>query len=217
MAPLDEAERYLDGASLLDRSGAVLYSGVETLRPGPVYLLGLNPGGLAGATLRASLAGSRAGRNCYEDECWAPGDRELGKGQAPLQRRVRHLCQTMKLEPRAVPASNLVFTRSRDVATHGGFEAAIELCLPVHRIFVEAIRPRLLVTFGGFGYFEKAFSVESVEKASALHGTWRARRGRARLGGLNFAFANVPHMSRWGSDSRETVLRWAIAPAGLPA
>jgi hypothetical protein len=31
--------------SILDQSGELLYSGKQTLRPGPIYLLGLNPGG----------------------------------------------------------------------------------------------------------------------------------------------------------------------------
>lgn len=48
---LDRAEAYLasqpiqGGGTLLDASGAVLYSDVMTLVPGPVYFLGLNPGG----------------------------------------------------------------------------------------------------------------------------------------------------------------------------
>jgi hypothetical protein len=89
--PLDEAELYLAGVGLLDQPGAVLYFGASTLRPGPFYLLGLNPGGDGGATLRDSLRGSRAGHNCYLDECWAPGGRSQAKGEATLQ----HLARSM--------------------------------------------------------------------------------------------------------------------------
>ena len=54
---LDKAQEYLTQAHLLDSPGAVLYSGSATLKRGPVYLLGLNPGGAEDATLRDSLDG----------------------------------------------------------------------------------------------------------------------------------------------------------------
>lgn len=72
-SPLSHVELYLESAGLLDTPGKVLYSSEATLCRGPVYLLGLNPGGSEGATLRDSVAQSRSGHNAYLNEQWAPG------------------------------------------------------------------------------------------------------------------------------------------------
>ncbi len=56
------------------RSGRVLYSGAHTLRRGPMYLVGLNPGGdptthndTVGSSLRVMLERTE---NAYLDESW---------------------------------------------------------------------------------------------------------------------------------------------------
>ena len=192
---LKRAEVYLTTAGLIDESGAVLYSGVSALRPGPVYLLGLNPGGSEGASLRISIAASMREHNAYLDEQWAPGGHLQPVGQATLQRRVQKLCARMGLNTRSVPASNLVFTRSSRVNKHLGFDEALKLCLPVHEIFIEAIQPRFLMTFGSIDNFRKAVSITSIESRLAQHGSWKAHRGTGKLGKHEFAFGNIPHMS----------------------
>lgn len=42
---VNSARTHLKGKDVLNLSGEVLYSAASTLRPGPVYLLGHNPGG----------------------------------------------------------------------------------------------------------------------------------------------------------------------------
>lgn len=207
---LSRAEAYLERAGLIDSPGAVLYSADATLRPGPVYLLGLNPGGEEGHTLRDSILRSRAQHNAYLDEQWAPGGHIQPMGQATLQRRVQHLCAMMGMQTREVPASNLVFTRSTRVGTHLNFAAALPLCLPVHHIFIEAIRPRFLMTFGSIGNFASGVEITHLEHRSAQHGNWKAHRGIGVIGGREIAFGNVPHMSLWASDKRPEVMRWAF-------
>lgn len=209
--PLSRAQAYLEKVGLLDSPGAVLYSAASTLCPGPVYLLGLNPGGSERATLRDSIGRSRTGHNAYLDEQWAPGGHVQPMGQATLQRRIQNLCALMGLDTRSVPASNLVFTRSVRQGMHLDFPRALSLCLPVHHIFLEAIRPEFLMTFGSIDNFMGAAQVTKSESRSAEHGTWQAHRGRAIVGGREIAFANVPHMSLWASDKRPEVVRWAIA------
>lgn len=217
-AALAEAEAYLEQSGLLDQHGAVLYSAEETLdsaeetlaREGPVYLLGLNPGGSESSTLRDSIAASRAGHNAYLDEEWAPGGHVQPKGQATLQRRVQALCAAMGCDTRAVPASNLVFTRSTRTGMHLDYAGALKLCLPVHHIFLKAIRPAFLMTFGSMDYFRQAVTVTQSESRSAEHGTWQAHRGRATVAGQEVAFGNVPHMSLWASDKRPAVIEWVL-------
>lgn len=206
---LAEAEAYLNQVGILDSPGAVLYSAAATLKPGPVYLLGLNPGGAERSTLADSLANSRKGHNSYLDEQWAPAGRLQPKGKATLQRRVQHLCAALGLDTRNVPASNLVFTRSTRTGTHLNFNAALPLCLPVHEVFVKAIQPRFVMTFGSMDNFRGAVQVIECESRSAEHGTWKAHRGRAVVVDREVAFGNIPHMSLWASDKRPEVLRWA--------
>lgn len=208
---LTQSGKYLESVGLIDRPGAILYSSYETLKPGPVYLLGLNPGGFGGATLRKSIEASRNGNNAYLDERWAPGGRVQPKGQSTLQRRIQGLCQAMGLETRHTPASNLAFTRSTGLATHPGFVGAVELCAPIHRLFMDAVRPRFVMTFGSLYHFGSGVKVLSSESRDARHGTWKAHRGRAVAFGHEVAFGNVPHMSHWASNSRADVVEWAVA------
>lgn len=102
---LTQAEQYLNRVGLIDRPGAALYSSQDTLRPGPVYLLGLNPGGSEGSTLKDSIEASRRANNAYLDEEWAPGGYVQPRGQSTLQRRVEALCRAMGVETRDTPAS----------------------------------------------------------------------------------------------------------------
>jgi hypothetical protein len=208
---LTQAESYLGQAGLLDKPGAVLYSSVDTLTRGPVYLLGLNPGGTEGATLRDSIDGSRRGNNAYLDEEWAPGGHVQPRGQSTLQRRVQALCRSMGVETRDTPASNLAFTRSTGLATHSGYAGAVKLCAPVHEIFMNAIQPRFLMTFGSIGHFAAGVNILSVESRDAQHGTWKAHRGKAIAFGHEVSFGNIPHMSLWSSDRRADVVNWALA------
>jgi hypothetical protein len=209
--PLQEAEKYLKGVGLLNSPGAVLYSSVKTLVPGPVYLLGLNPAGTDGATLADSLASARRDHNCYLDEQWSPGGHLQPKGQATLQRRVQNLCSLMGIETRKVPASNLVFTRSTRTETHLDFNGALSLCLPVHKMFVDAIQPKFLMTYGAIDHFKSAVKIESEESVLAEHGTWKANRGFAIFDGRRIGFGNIPHMSLWASDKRQNIVKWALA------
>ena len=88
---------------ILDRSGYVLYSDAASLRKGPVYLLGHNPGGSpedqSANTIRASLdALPTKTINNYLDEAWQMASgRSFSRGQAPLQRRVVWLLQELGL------------------------------------------------------------------------------------------------------------------------
>ena len=208
--PLEQAEVYLRSSDMLNLPGAVLYSGEETLRLGPVYILGLNPGGSERATLRDSLEASRRGHNAYLDESWAPGGNPQPCGKSTLQRRVQHLCKLMGLLPRSVPISNLAFTRSTRIESHDDFDGAAKASLPVHEIFIEAIDPKFLLTFGALDNFSRVLSVDSIESKHADHGSWKAHRGFVNIANRRIAFGNIPHMSLWASDKREHVLHWVL-------
>ncbi len=77
----DLASRVL--ASYLDRSGTVLYSSHETIKPGKIYLIGLNPGGQGGPTLQTNISSMLSRQeNAYLHERWENG-RELPELNRP--------------------------------------------------------------------------------------------------------------------------------------
>src|ERR1700722_9591275 len=70
-----ETIRRLEKAGVdTDDSGSVLYTGWSTLCKGPIYLMGLNPGGKqethASCTIRRSIEERGWKYSAYEDECW---------------------------------------------------------------------------------------------------------------------------------------------------
>jgi len=207
---IDKVERYLEDSDMLDAPGAVLYSSAATVRPSSVYLMGLNPGGEGGSSLRDNLASARAGKNAYLDEAWENRRGRYAPGMAPLQLRVVAVCDRLGIPIQDVPASNLVFTRSRNVGAHKSFQAAISLCAPVHTLLLQAIQPKLLFTFGCIDWIKKAADSLDFESKKARHGSWDAHRGQIRMFGQDMQFANVPHMSYWHSITRTDVVDWAI-------
>lgn len=123
-----------DLRSVLSRSGNILYSGAETLCPGPVYLLGLNPGGDPDdAVHREQTIGSTLDRlpskreNEYLDVSWRERGIRRPAGQAKLQRRVRRLAEMIGLDLRNVCATNLIFVRSTS-ASSSDYSALAPVC-----------------------------------------------------------------------------------------
>ncbi|SDD88133.1 hypothetical protein SAMN05444678_1302 [Sphingomonas sp. YR710] len=217
--PLTRAETYLGDKGMLNCPGAVLYSSYDTLAPCPMYILGLNPGGddSVKSTIADNIFASRRGNNSYLDEEWSRNGRLQKRGQAVLQRRMQNVASLVGINLRHIPATNLAFTRSRNIAGHLDFHGAVELCKPVHEIFLSAVQPKLLFTFGNVRHFANSFVLDQCEERSAYHANWKAYRGRVVFGSRSFAFGNVPHLSLWGGENKNDVLRWALEAAISPS
>jgi hypothetical protein len=88
----------------------------------------------------------------YVDGEWGnSGGRLRAKGTAPLQRSVLHLLGVLGLEPGTVPASNVIFARSRQ-AHHISREqeqAMAEDCWRLHATMIERLDVKVVVCFGG--------------------------------------------------------------------
>jgi len=83
--------------------------------------------------------------SAYCDESWT--GRPTGK--AALQRRVQHLLSRLGLNPRLVPASNLVFSRSRRLEKlDGDYSQLADLCWPFHDAVIENLSPKGIICFG---------------------------------------------------------------------
>ena len=74
------------------QSGTVLYNGWSTLRPGPLYVMGLNPGGdpIGHQSILESLNSVAEDHCAYKDECWGH-PQVYGLGQSPHQKGVCEL------------------------------------------------------------------------------------------------------------------------------
>lgn len=126
------------------RSGAVLYSGADTLRQGDIYLVGYNPGG---AEERETIAGSLATlRPTGNDWCnpWGAGDQFL-----PIQLRVHSVFRALEVDPASVFTTNAIFVRSgRTGSLKDPWELWWAHCWRVHQLFLSVVRPRLIVCLG---------------------------------------------------------------------
>ena len=92
---------------------APIYSSHNTLSPGDIYLLGLNPGGKGYISIDKHLNDLLTkGTNSYLDEEWENGISKWSKGDAPLQKRVIYLIESLGYNVRDVCASNLIFVTS---------------------------------------------------------------------------------------------------------
>lgn len=204
-------------AGFLAQSGAILYSGHDTLRRGDVYLLGFNPGGGDDGTLK--LSGSIANmlvstENKYLDEVW--GDVESRKeGEAPLQKRVQWLLEAIGLKTRDVCASNLIFVQSRK-AEHVDYAAMAKACWPVHEAIIEIVRPRLILAYGNsevspYRYLHNI--VGGIEDnisilPDAMHGNWRVRGFATNIAGQQTYVAGLPHLSRYDPRGNAGIVSW---------
>lgn len=138
---------------LLSRSGAVFYTGREAfVGRRPLYILGLNPGGdpnkQGNETISRHIDAFRARIypwSAYADDCW----RGAPPGAWGMQPRVLHMLRQLYLDPRQVPASNVVFARSRDEASLKAEKARLlHACWPVHQTVIQALGVRVILCFG---------------------------------------------------------------------
>lgn len=166
---------------LEEKSGSVFFSGRETLRPGLVYFLGINPGGRPDDDDRREWIRNnilpRHGENAYY-EAWEPGK----AGAHPFQRNVKKFLGSLKdigilpeterllrehrakdaekpaLEDeecfiRSICSSNLCFIRSPAVtALRSGLRKAI--AEDIHDYILNAMVKPSIVLINGLGAYD---------------------------------------------------------------
>ena len=184
--------------TILDKSGTILYSSCETLKPGKYYFLGLNPGGSDEntETIRSSLNQLELGKstkNAYLDEDWGSDSRSYDKAGHPLQMNFNCLFEALGEDSRTVCASNLIFKRSADEGGAGYPELA-ELCWPVHKAILEIVCPSAIITFGKqpFDFIRGKIGETDHEKYPSGHGKWTWRYSILKTGEK---LIGVPHLS----------------------
>lgn len=195
-------------AAIRGRSGSVLYSGRSAFTgQRPLYLLGLNPGGNPADhvenTIGRSVDGARARLaddwSAYANESW----RGRKPGTATLQPRVLHLLASVGLNPRQVPASNVVFVRSKREADLAQEKLALlQACWPMHEAVIGRLGVRVMVCMGGtagawvremLGAHEQ---VDAWSEQNARGWTSTAHVGRS---GVQVLTLPHPSIAKWNS------------------
>ena len=204
----DEAKRRIANAGIdLEAGGSVLFNGWSTLREGPLYLMGLDPGGDPEQgdymTIGQQLDNMGCHYSTYETEEWEWRGHLLAPGQHPHQKRVRAICAVCKLKAHDVFAANAIFKRSRD--TKGVDWTMWPACWLVHQWFLSIVQPRLVICLGNdkterssFGLLRSTFGIAQVHEIGRNFldgryfeiGGFGSSQGRCTLLG-------VPHPSRF--------------------
>lgn len=205
----------LKQTGLADFPGKLLYSSLDTLRPGKLYLLGYNPGGdpaEESESVASHLRHMPAGWNEYVDAEWRPAGIRRRPGSAPRQRRVQWLLAHLGLPVRSVCASNLIFVRSKSSAGLSDPDRMAEQCWPVHRFILERVRPACILSIGGKDVWEfvceHSRMLTPVEPHASGHGNWQCLSARIELDRRQMTFVTVPDVTRYAIDRHENVVRW---------
>lgn len=227
---LEQAAKEL-GDAALSRSGGVLVSGVDTLVAGDYYILAYNPGGNEvkdRLTIAESLAASRG---CVRQNGWT----EVGEPE-PFRGRVKAVFDALGAEPEQVFSTNAVFMRSPSATKlKGPWDLWWNHCWPVHKLFLEIVRPKVVVCLG-CGAQESAMEMlrlperrtgwsyrglshwEKVQNEDAKDGKWRPRVGlRLGAGSVHHcAVLGLPHPanSRPGNWIKAGD-GWTLSPAAM--
>lgn len=135
-------------------SGKAFYSGRSAFSvSAPLYILGLNPGGdpksHVGETVEQNIEDvlhrHPPNWSAYRDESW----RGKPPGSATFQPVIRELAAMLRVDIGHIPASNLVFVRSKrseDLDNIGKLE---QKCWPFHQYVIDHLRPKSIIALGG--------------------------------------------------------------------
>ena len=145
--------------SLSNRCGRVFYSGRSAFdSPSQLYILRINPGGDPRNHKAETVSSHTEWIRCTAPENWSAYRDESWEGcrpgRAKVQLRVLHLIQELGLDPRKVPASNVVFQRSKSKPRpKEKFELLASECWPFHEAVIRDLEVRVIVCFRGADNF----------------------------------------------------------------
>lgn len=203
---------------LRQESGNVFYSGKDAFAtPASLYILGLNPGGDPLDPKADTIAKSIEDVLCeapnwsaYRDGSWAGA----APGTYGMQPRIIHLLNRVGLLPGEVPASNIIFTRSRrekdlveDIAN------LKESCWPFHKAVIENLKPKVILCLGqtsGRWVCKKLSADQQTDEfVEDNNRKWRSRTFTNQQG-TRVVVATHPSIAHWVSsktDPSDLVIR----------
>ena len=218
------------GGTLLKEPGCVLNSGWDTVSPGEIYVLGLNPGGNPEnfGSIASHIEATPGGPwSCY-DESW-----NTLPGRHPHQLRAKKYIFTLGFDHRDVLATNAYFTTSKDARDLAlitsrmlcGSANAFAPYWEVHKLLLSIVRPKLILCLGN-SESPNGSSFAALRAAMGLNGA-RGESQNYRNGKYfvavapwdrtnNVFVAGVPHPSRFAaSEGLSEFLRAFGKKAGI--
>lgn len=198
---------------LLVLSGKVFYSGRNAFsEPCNLYMLGVNPGGSPDTHATETVESHTYSVihtlpddwSAYRDESWK-GATPKTLGMAP---RVLHLLRELDFSPGAVPASNLVFVRSRRESHIPPKEmrAMADACWSFHDHAISLLRPRVVLCFGqtAGNYVRQRLGANRLigEFTEQNNRRWRSQ-AFAGSNGTNVVVATHPSIADWCTTSTD--------------
>jgi len=135
----------------LEKSGSVFYSGRDAFTgQKDVYLLGLNPGGDPKDPNEHIIKNHALSVMNDKPNDWSEYRDESWQGHPPgsyrMQPRVLHLLKQLNLSPGQVPASNLVFFRSKGAKNVN--RNHVNECWSFHECVINELKPKAIICFG---------------------------------------------------------------------
>lgn len=140
-------------SAILKRSGSIFYSGKNAFVDSkPLYILGLNPGGIPSDVPSVTIGDSidefkrrEEPWSEYSDSSWE----DAPPGTWGLQPRILHMLHRLRLDPQTVPSSNVVFVQSRGEKELGLEKTKLlESCWPLHQAVIDNLNIRTILCFG---------------------------------------------------------------------
>ena len=206
---------------LRGRSGGVFYSGREAfIGSKPLYILGLNPGGdpkRPGRTIQDNLDTAKSATEPWS--VFAVGKPLAGKER--FHARVLHLLKSVQptCDPCCVPASNVVFVRSRrESDLLGEKDELLKKCWPFHQEVVKRLGVRVILCLGAtagkwvgeqVGASLPAGTFEELNRRK-----WTSRAHKTR-DGLRVLTLTHPSIADWTSTATDPspLVRQCLADA----
>jgi len=195
----------------LAETGSILYSSYKTLKPGALYILGFNPGGEGGDTLKENIDSMLTREsNSYLDEEWENNNGSWEKGEAPLQKRLIWLTKELGYNLREICASNLIFIKSQNQKSID-YNIAMK-CWPIHEEILKLVKPKVILTFGNsntspYHFLHSKYKGEEFSEQSG-HGNWLIKSFETRINEQKTVVIGLPHLSRYSPVNKDHVIRF---------
>lgn len=204
-------------APVLNESGAILFSSIETLKKGTLYTMGLNPGGSAEIKLSQIINELPTKmKNSYLEERWENDHTVYHVGQHPLQKNMTGMLRTMGFDPCDVFSTNLIFTRSRN-SNGANYTENADLCWPAHKEFIKIVNPEVFLVFGNsvvspYRYILNHYKLRKLDEMKSGHGNgsseWMCYAAKGDIEGRERLLIGLPHLSRYWVIKHEEVIKW---------
>lgn len=137
------------------RKGQVFYSGIDTIKRGLFYFIGLNPRPDNANVFLCDEPLNRTSWSAYTHQCWRHQD--CNRGRCPdfrldrHQQRVQNIMRELRIEPEKTFATNFIFVESEDAVKLKKdplFNIYKERCWQVHKRLLAEVRPEYIICLG---------------------------------------------------------------------